>query len=100
MSRTKKDELEQVEEQQQPELNESVESDAPRTKVKVTMTLIKFFDHDKNTVEEETIIGRLTVVECKKYVAKTSEKNIFISKENQHEEFTVDSIALYQLKGV
>ena len=100
MSHTKKDENQQVEEQQQSELNESVESDAPRTKVRVAKTLVKFFNDEKNTVEEQIVIGRLTVVQCKKFVADISKENIFISKENQHEEFTVDSIALYQLKGV
>lgn len=99
MSQIKKDET-MPSEQVQTELSDSVEENAPRTKVKVAMTLIKFFNHDKNTVEEETIIGRLNMVECKKYVANMAEKNIFISKENQHEQFTVDSIALYQLKGV
>lgn len=105
MSRMKKGESQQVEEleqteQLQPELNESVKSDAPRTKVKVTKTTIKFFNSAANAVEEQVVIGKLTVVQCKKFVADIAKENIFISKETKHEEFTVDSIALYQLKGV
>ncbi len=100
MPRIKNEEVVQPEDQQQPELNESVETDSPRTKVKVAMTVVKFFNHASNTVEETTVTGRLTVVDCKKFVHNIAKENIFISKENQHEEFTVDSVALYQLKGV
>lgn len=69
------------------------------TSVKVQTTSIKYFDHAENNVLDTTVLGKLSVSECKQYVAALGDENIYISKEVTFEQFDVNTIELYNLKG-
>lgn len=70
----------------------------PKTLVKVAVTTIKYFDKEKNQVIDIKLVGRYNIAECRKIVSHWNEKNLYIDKTNDNEQFYVDSIALYQLK--
>lgn len=74
------------------------ENETDTTKVKVGFTNIKYFNEEKETVSEMKIIGKKTMVECKKLVKELEGKNVLISKDNVKEEFYVNTVALYSLK--
>ena len=83
----------------QTELGSTIEPDTPQTNVKVTFTNIRFLDNSNNELKTERIIGRLTITQCKDYI-KYNPDFIYIDKNHETESFSVDTIALYQLKGL
>lgn len=79
--------------------SEVQQQETDTTKVKVRFTKVKYFNEDANEVKDVTIIGKLSMPECKKYLKENVEgKNVLISKENVNEEFHVNTVALYALK--
>lgn len=72
--------------------------DNETTKVKVSFTIIKYFNEESETVSETKIIGKQTMIQAKKLVKGLEGKNVLISKDNVKEEFHVNTVALYALK--
>lgn len=70
-----------------------------RTKVKVRITTISYFNHETESIREHSLLGRFTVVECRKIVRDLNTKNIYVSKETKVDEFEVNTQQLYNLKG-
>lgn len=69
------------------------------TKVKVRFTTIKFFNEETGEVNENTIMGKLTMADCKKFLKENiADKTVFISKSPAVETIKVDTAALYALK--
>lgn len=83
----------------QPSLGSAIEPDTPQTKVKVSFTNIRYLDNAISEVKLDRIIGRLNVTQCKDYL-KHNPDFIYIDKTHDTESFSVDTIALYQLKGL
>ena len=83
----------------QTELGSTIEPDTPQTNVKVTFTNIRFLDNSNNELKTDRIIGRLSINQCKDYI-KSNPDFIYIDKTHDTESFSVDTIALYQLKGL
>ena len=83
----------------QPSLGSAIEPDTPQTKVKVSFTNIRYLDNTNNELKNERLIGRLSITQCKDYL-KFNPDFIYIDKTHETETFFVDTIALYQLKGL
>lgn len=83
----------------QPSLGSAIEPDTPQTKVKVYFTNIRYLDNANNVLKNERLIGRLSIAQCKDYL-KSNPDFIYIDKNHDTESFSVDTIALYQLKGL
>lgn len=83
----------------QPTLGSAIEPDTPQTKVKVSFTNIRYLDNAISEVKSDRIIGRLSIAQCKDYL-KHNPDFIYIDKTHETESFSVDTIALYQLKGL
>ena len=83
----------------QTTLGSTIEPDTPQTTVKVSFTNIRYLDNTNNELKNERIIGRLTITQCKDFL-KSNPDFIYIDKTHDTESFTVDTIALYQLKGL
>lgn len=71
-----------------------------KTKVKVHVTTIKFFDSATDSVNEMEHPSRLTMVEAKKLIKDINENNVLIHKETMIDEFEVSTTELFKLKGV
>ena len=71
---------------------------APTTKVKVHITTIKFFDPKINSVNTHKVLGKMTVINCKKLTKQLNKDNIFIEKNTTLDQFSVDTKTLYDLK--
>lgn len=69
------------------------------TPVTVRITRIKYYDHKTNSVQEIDIVGKMSVIECRKHIQSLDETNILISKENINDSFEVNVNSLYELKG-
>lgn len=80
-------------------LGSAIEPDTPQTNVKVSFTNIRYLDNSNNELKNERLIGRLSISQCKDYL-KTNPDFIYIDKTHDTESFSVDTIALYQLKGL
>ena len=83
----------------QPSLGSAIEPDTPQTKVKVSFTNIRYLDNAISELKTDRIIGRLNATQCKEYL-KSNPDFIYIDKTHETESFSVDTIALYQLKGL
>ena len=83
----------------QTTLGSTIEPDTPQTTVKVSFTNIRYLDNTNNELKNERLIGRLSISQCKDYL-KTNPDFIYIDKTHDTESFSVDTIALYQLKGL
>lgn len=83
----------------QTTLGSAIEPDTPQTKVKVSFTNIRFLDNSNNELKIDRLIGRLTISQCKEYLTFNPDF-IYIDKTHDTESFSVDTIALYQLKGL
>ena len=83
----------------QPSLGSAIEPDTPQTKVKVSFTNIRYLDNSNNELKSERLIGRLSISQCKDYL-NLNPDFIYIDKTHDTESFSVDTIALYQLKGL
>ena len=83
----------------QATLGSAIEPDTPQTKVKVSFTNIRYLDNKNNELKNERLIGRLSIAQCKDYL-KSNPDFIYIDKTHDTESFSVDTIALYQLKGL
>lgn len=69
------------------------------TKVKVRFTGIKYFNEEIGEVREDTVMGKLTMMECKKFLKENvADKTVFISKEPIIETIKVNTTDLYALK--
>lgn len=77
---------------------EAQPTETDTTKVKVRFTVIKFFNEDKNQIEDLRLIGKMSAVECKKHVKGLNSANVYITKSNDDEELEVNTVELYQLK--
>jgi|LSQX01.1.fsa_nt_gb hypothetical protein len=83
----------------QTSLGSAIEPDTPQTKVKVAFTNIRYLDNTSNELKTERLIGKLSITQCKDYL-KDNPDFIFIDKTHDTESFSVDTIALFQLKGL
>lgn len=83
----------------QATLGSAIEPDTPQTKVKVSFTNIRYLDNKNNELKNERLIGRLSIAQCKDYL-ESNPGFIYIDKTHDTESFSVDTIALYQLKGL
>lgn len=83
----------------QTTLGSAIEPDTPQTNVKVSFTNLRYLDNSNNELKNERLIGRLTTTQCKDYL-NLNPNFIFIDKTHDTESFSVDTIALYQLKGL
>lgn len=68
------------------------------TLVKIRFTEIKYFNEELEKVETVKVLGKLTIVESRKYITEINKNNILVSKLNTYEEIKVNTVALYQLK--
>ena len=68
-----------------------------KTEVTVRQTTIKYFNENSNEVNEISVVGKLNISECKKYVSE-NELGLFITKTDNKETFEVDTVQLLQLR--
>ena len=80
-------------------LGAGIEPDTPQTNVKVSFTNIHYLDSSNNELKTERLIGKLTNTKCRDHL-KHNPDFIYIYKTYDTESFSVDTIALYQLKGL
>ena len=83
----------------QATLGSAIEPDTPQTKVKVAFTNIRYLDNAISELKTDRIIGKLSITQCKDYL-NLNPDFIYIDKTHDTESFSVDTIALYQLKGI
>lgn len=83
----------------QTTLGSTIEPDTLQTKVKVSFTVIRYLDNSTSELKTERIIGKLSLGQCKDYL-KSNPDFIYIDKTHDTESFSVDTNALYQLKGL
>ena len=83
----------------QTTLGSGIKPDTPQTNVKVSFTNIRYLDNSTNELKTERLIGKLSLSQCKDYL-KSNPDSIYIDKTHDIESFSVDTNALYQLKGL
>lgn len=83
----------------QATLGSAIEPNTPQTNVKVSFTNIRYLDNANSELKTERLIGRLSITQCKEYL-NLNPDFIYIDKTHDTESFSVDTIALYQLKGL
>ncbi len=69
-----------------------------KTKVKVHLTTVKFFDSKRNAVNETLHLGKMTVIEAKALVRSNNPSDTYINKLTKLEQFEVDTQSLLELR--